>query len=301
MAIPAVSFQPEPPPVPDGTSLAGGRRCPNCGSGVVRRYCADCGQAAPRPDDYSLREHAADFIDQLASVDGRISRTMGVLVSRPGALTAAHLEGRRARYLRPLQLFLLVNLVLFVAAPRAPMFSYSLESYLRDAPPSPVLVSSLVQGKEREGTAFKPYVSAFDGRVDAQRRSLIILFAPALAVVLRLMFAWRASSPGVPHRLGEHLVFSLHVLAFIWLVVTGWGLLGTLSRVATAPVIDAIALGAVVALLTLAPAYIFFASRRVYRLSGLEALGMTGALAVSFVALLVAYRSLLFFTTYYTL
>jgi len=43
------------------------------------------------------------------------------------------------------------------------------------------------------------------------------------------------------------------------------------------------------------------AVRRVYALSPAAALAMTAALAAAFAGLLVAYRGLLFFTTYYTL
>ena len=275
--------------------------CPNCGSELVRHYCPDCGQKAPQPDDYSLREHAADFVDQVASLDGRIVRTLRTLISRPGALTIAHLAGRRARYLRPLQLFLLVNVLLFVAAPRAPMFSYSLDNYLENAPPSPALVTRLVQRHAHVGVIRDSYVAAFDKRVEAQRKSLIILFVPALALVLHALFSWRGASPGVPRRYGEHLVFSLHVLAFVWLVMTGWGVLAALSHWTSARVADFAVLGAIVALIALTPAYVLFAVQRVYRLSPGQALVAMVVLGGGFAALLLGYRVLLFFTTLYTL
>src|SRR5687767_8361272 len=87
--------------------------CANCGSAGVAQYCGACGQAAPSPTDYSLRAYAADLLGQLTSADGKAVRTLWALVARPGALTDDHLAGRRARYLTPLQLFLLVNVLLF--------------------------------------------------------------------------------------------------------------------------------------------------------------------------------------------
>ena len=275
--------------------------CPNCGSELLRRYCAECGQKAPRPDDYSLREHAADLVDQVASVDGRIIRTLWTLISRPGALTVAHLAGRRARYLRPLQLFLLVNVLLFIAAPKAPMFSYSLDNYLEHAPPSPALVSRLVQQTSQTSVITADYTAAFDARVEAQRKSLIILFVPAIALVLQGVFLWRSASFRVPRRYGEHLVFAMHTLTFVWLVLTGWGVLAALSRVTTARMIDVAILGAVVALVALIPAYAFFAIKRVYRLFTIQAFVATAVLAASFAALLIVYRVMVFFTTLYTL
>ncbi len=286
--------------------------CPNCGSPRLRRYCPDCGQAAPGPADYSLRAYAAELVGQVTNTDGKVARSMWTLAARPGLLTVDHLQGRRARYLRPLQIFLLVNVLLFIAAPQVPLFSYSLERYLRYAPPSPALVTSLVRratpqghthGPGAGGAAFQAYANRFDARVEAQRKSLIILFAPALALVLRMMFARRRGAPGVPRRYGEHLVFALHTLAFVWLVLAA---LGAISAVAGRMMIAstpgrALVVGGVLLLLLLAPVYVLRAVRRVYALSWPRAVAATAVVTAAFMGLLVAYRGLLFFTTWYTL
>ena len=295
MAMPA----PLPPRAPVEES------CPNCGSTAVRRYCADCGQALPAPDDYAVRAHAADVVDQIATVDGKAVRTVWALVARPGLLTVEHLRGRRARWLKPLQLFLLVNVLLFVVAPRVPMFSYRLEAYRRFAPPSPARVSRLVEraAPAADVAAAERYAAAFDARVEAQRKSLILLLAPAFALALQALLALRRAPAGplVPRRYGEHLVFSLHTLAFAWLALAG-----TYGLIATAmPALDRFGRSVVsltaIALLVATPVYLFVAVRRVYALRALPALLVTAALAGAFVLLLVAYRGLLFFTTYYTL
>jgi Protein of unknown function (DUF3667) len=301
----------DPPPHAPDQAEPSEPWCANCGAPGLRRFCAECGQAAPGPADYSLRAWAADLAGQITNADGKLLRTLWTLVARPGVLTADHLQGRRGRYLRPLQLFLLVNVLLFVAAPRVPLFSYSLEKYLRYAPPSPTLAGALVQratpgghthAPGPAGAAFAAYARAFDARVEAQRKSLIILFAPALALVLRALFA-RRRTPGVPERYGEHLVFALHALAFVWLVLAGWGAISALAG--RLPALSYAGSGIVVAgvllLLLWAPVYLLRAVRRVYALSWAWAAAVTAVIAVAFVALLVAYRSLLFFTTYYTL
>jgi hypothetical protein len=286
--------------------------CPNCGAPGVRRYCPECGQGAPAPTDYSLRAYLAELVGQITNTDGKIARTVWALVAQPGVLTVDHLEGRRARHLRPLQLFLLVNVLLFIAAPRVPLFSYSLEKYLRYAPPSPAVVASLVQRATPAGhahapapgaAAFEAYEKTFDARVEAQRKSLIILFAPALALVLRILFARRRPVPGIPRRYGEHLVFALHALAFVWLVLAGSGVLSAIAGkvLSDTPWSRAFVVGAVMLLLLWAPVHALRAIRRVYRLSWPWTAAATAVMTAAFIALLVAYRGLLFFTTYYTL
>ena len=258
---------------------------------------------SPGPTDYSLRAFAADSLDQIASVDGRIVRTLTTLLARPGLLTADHMHGRRARYLRPLQLFLLVNILLFVVAPKVPMFSDSLDQYLTFAPPSPALVTRLVHRATASPRMHRAaYTTAFDGRVESQRKSLILIFVPALALVLRVLFAWRVPRDGVPRRYGEHLVFALHLLSLIWLVLTAWGGIAGLAAGRTlGPVVGVGAIALIAAMLLAAFVYVGRSVRLVYELSELQSVAVSAALAVAFAGLLLTYRGLLFFTTYFTL
>ncbi|MEO5814119.1 MAG: DUF3667 domain-containing protein [Gemmatimonadaceae bacterium] len=145
--------------------------CPNCGSRLSGRYCADCGQAAPRVGDYSLHVHLGELLDQLLGVDGKIVRTLRTLVTRPGQLTVDHLRGRRAPYFKPLQLFLVVNVLFFFAAPKMPMFNYSLGNYLEFSPPSPPLVARLVQGEVGSADTYVAYTKKFNDRVESSGRA----------------------------------------------------------------------------------------------------------------------------------
>jgi uncharacterized protein DUF3667 len=284
--------------------------CPNCGFAPIDRYCPRCGQARPREDDYSLGSHFADFFEQLTSLDGKVPRTALTLVRSPGLLTADHLAGRRARYVRPLQFFLIVNVLLFFAAPRVPIFTYSLANYASAAPPSPALVRSLVARAVPRGdsAARAVYARAFDDRVETQRKSLILLFAPALALILWIIFSGshpdkqREARSRTPRRYGEHLVFALHLLAFVWLVFVGWGALAAMLSGQTFEGTRGQVLQAVITLyMLIIPAYSFLAARRVYELSITRALGLTMVVSIAFIGLLFVYRSVLFFTTYYTL
>lgn len=284
--------------------------CPNCGSPLVGRYCSGCGQAAPSNEDYSFRAHAADFFEHLTSLDGKVVRTVWALIRSPGLLTEDHLAGRRARYVRPLQLFLLVNVVLFFAGPRVPLFSYSLANYSTSAPPSPALVRSFVARAVPAGdsAARAEYARAFDDRVEAERKSLILLFVPALALVLRVIFWQRGRVTPVetisstPRRYGEHLVFAFHVLAFAWLMLVVWGAIVTVRWERPISGVGAWVLWVLITLsLLVIPVYLFRASRRVYLLSRMRAVALTAVIGIAFLGLISAYRALLFFTTYYTL
>ncbi len=52
----------------------------------------------------------------LTSLDSRLWRTLALLMFRPGALTWNYLEGRRARYVAPLRLFIAASVIFFFTA-----------------------------------------------------------------------------------------------------------------------------------------------------------------------------------------
>ena len=105
---------PAPPVRPDAERLADApaTTCLNCGSVLPGEFCPDCGQR-----DQPIRQPAHVFIAESVSeyfgLDGRLWRSLGALLFKPGALTEAYLDGRRTRYLRPLRLYLSATVLFF--------------------------------------------------------------------------------------------------------------------------------------------------------------------------------------------
>ncbi len=90
--------------------------CLNCATALTGPFCSACGQRdiPPYPN---VRELVTDAFWELSGWDGRFTKTVRVLVTQPGALTREFLEGRRARYLSPLRLYLMASLLYFLIAP----------------------------------------------------------------------------------------------------------------------------------------------------------------------------------------
>lgn len=87
--------------------------CRNCGEMVTQRYCPHCGQLAAsfhRP----ILSLIGETIGDTFTLDGRLARTLPVLMFRPGRLTRNYTEGKRARYVPPFRLFLLASLLFYL-------------------------------------------------------------------------------------------------------------------------------------------------------------------------------------------
>jgi len=87
--------------------------CPNCAAPVTGPYCAQCGQETLIKVP-TLREFGHEYLHTFVSLEGRLWRTLWLLVSRPGELTTEFLAGRRRRYVRPLPLYLSLSFVFFL-------------------------------------------------------------------------------------------------------------------------------------------------------------------------------------------
>jgi hypothetical protein len=129
-------------PLPDHSN------CLNCGTELRGQYCGTCGQRA-RGRLISLWELLQDAFGDLFEVDSRLWRTLIPLLIRPGKLTLDYLEGRRARYMPPFRMYLVLSVIFFVVAFFDPEDDLSL-LFEPQPPPSPEEVAA-----QEEETAAK--------------------------------------------------------------------------------------------------------------------------------------------------
>jgi len=86
--------------------------CYNCGIRLGGAFCANCGQKAQNLDP-SLGHFLHDLTHELLHVDGKIFKSVWVLLARPGVLTRDYFEGRRARWISPIRLYLVFSVAYF--------------------------------------------------------------------------------------------------------------------------------------------------------------------------------------------
>jgi|GEM_PF-1202443 len=90
-----------------------GALCSNCNAPLTGPFCHICGQKdddLKRPIWTLLRE----ILDDVVSTDSRLFKTLVLLALVPGGLTRAFREGRRARFVPPLRLYIVMSILFFV-------------------------------------------------------------------------------------------------------------------------------------------------------------------------------------------
>src|SRR5262249_23295369 len=104
--------------------------------------------------DVSLRDLAREATHEFGQVDGKVVRTLRLLVEKPGMLTKEFLDGRRSRYISPLRVYLTCSALFFALAALAPNPSLSFFPVTYKAEPGErPLDAAAAQRYEQEATS----------------------------------------------------------------------------------------------------------------------------------------------------
>jgi hypothetical protein len=93
--------------------------CTNCGRLLAGAFCGSCGQKVS-PSNPSILDFVHELAHELLHVDGKIFRSVRLLVTAPGELTRELFKGRRVRYVSPIRIYLVFSVLYFAAAALTP-------------------------------------------------------------------------------------------------------------------------------------------------------------------------------------
>ena len=85
--------------------------CLNCGTALIGEFCHACGQNGHVHRTLGSIGH--DLLHGVFHFEGKIWRTLPMLVAHPGSLTRRYIDGERARFVSPLALFLFFVFLMF--------------------------------------------------------------------------------------------------------------------------------------------------------------------------------------------
>ncbi len=282
-------------------AVAHAHRCGNCDAVLTGPYCAQCGQHAHA----SARNLAAVVHDgwhDFTHVDGRLWNTLRLLMTRPGQLTVDFFADRRARYLPPVRLYLVLSVVFFgfsftthqthkttAHAPVAAGAPGAAGSVTSASPPAATSQArtdnddddDADQDEDADTKSSSHSGSELTTRVAHNAPKMMFVFLPLMAAVMLLLY-WRPRRYYV-----EHLVYLLHNHSALYLAFSVMSLVTWLGR----RVHSLKWLGAVAITVTLCYAawYIYRSMRRYYGQGRLLTLG-------KYTVIGAAYGISLFFT-----
>jgi hypothetical protein len=262
---------------PAETAAPAPARCKNCDAMLLGRFCANCSQAADVHLPTTL-ELAHDLLEGLTHSDSRLWRTLTTLWFKPGKLTAEFVAGRRAAYLPPFRLYLILSIIFFLmlsfvhASGELIKFDEALKpggSAKNTAAPAEMPITSCQDLKVSDRPSWTPRLQHMCEAVkqDSAENLLhvaigtmskaMFIFLPLVAFLHMLIYWWPR------YRYAEHLLFFVHLHAFYFSVAIV--MLSLINAGSAWPKIDGVT-GILETILgwTL-PVYTLMAMRRVFR------------------------------------
>jgi hypothetical protein len=177
--------------------------CANCGRPLDGTFCAECGQKATALNP-TLHDVVHDLTHELVHVDGRIFRSIRLLLTRPGLLTREYFLGRRAGYISPIRLYLVFSVIFFLVEAGV---SKTLSEQDR---------AELARAESPFGMSMNPdFASTIQDWMPRTMFLLVPVFALLTAAVTR------STGRNYP----QHLYFAFHVQAALFALGALWMLL----------------------------------------------------------------------------
>lgn len=210
-------------------------------------FCHECGQETVLHPP-SSREFLHEFIGHYVALEGKLWKSLGLLLFRPGRLTLEYIKGRRVRYVQPLRLYLTFSLIFFAVLKfsihenphdridvgqkqPAPAAAREARPLTEDHPGQ--IHRSTTKVREAVGRVNQGLGDSVARKIehfrdlsgDEQKRVLgtafygytpyaIFFMMPVFAFYLKVLYL------GSGRRYGEHLLFALHANGFAFLAMT---------------------------------------------------------------------------------
>ena len=299
--------------------------CLNCKQEVTDRFCSHCGQDS-RQFQQPVWKIMGQFGAGLFDLDGKVLKSLGPLLFKPGKLTLDFLDGKRRSQLNPFQLYAFFSFVFFMAAFQLPgtdsfqskplniektsietdttRFSNQVQKAWRE-----IFKSSKSRGLVQEydsiqnslpseqrdsgiGLFVKRKINIFGDRLEKDVQvfeellenmkdnipNSLILLLPIFALILKLLYIRK------PYFYVDHLVFSIHLFSFLFL-------LGAFTSLFGAFLPETI----LVVIMLCIPVYFVLAMRRVFGQSWLKTILKYFLATFSFIIIALAGLTLNFF------
>ena len=264
--------------------------CPSCGHKFTGKYCATCGEKRVEHHDFTIPHFIEETIEGLTHFDNKFFRSINHLITKPGSLTLQFEQGSKVPFMKPMQLFIVCNVLFFLIVGGINLFAIRLSSYLNYKQSKIFDYRNDFFQKVGHQADITNVSVLFQEKMINQSKAFIILFIPFFALTCALFFL-RHKKP-----FGLHLVFATHFFSFLLLFFTLFYLLVELPNqhilFLSNNSFEILATSLNFSVLV---AYFMLAARRFYQSKWIWCICTGLGAGFTFILLLQAYRIFLFY------
>ena len=172
--------------------------CKNCSAQLVGKFCHNCGEKVVEKTDFSLKTLLHQFVDGVFNIDSKVYKTFIHLLFKPGILTIRYIEGIRKPFMKPIQVFLIANVLFFLLLTQADILRIPAKYYFNSGKNLNIEKKMVATGSTET-----ELVQSYDRVSTNISKSAVVLIVPVLAIAFWVLF-YQTRFP-----LPLHLILSL--------------------------------------------------------------------------------------------
>ncbi|PWK19013.1 DUF3667 domain-containing protein [Xanthomarina spongicola] len=180
--------------------------CKNCSVQLVGKFCHNCGEKVVEKTDFSLKTLLHQFVDGVFNIDSKVYKTFIHLLFKPGILTIRYIEGIRKPFMKPIQVFLIANVLFFLLLTQADILRIPAKYYFNSGKNLNIEKKMVATGSTET-----ELVQSYDRVSTNISKSAVVLIVPVLAIAFWVLFYQTR------FLFGMHLIFAMHYLSFFFL------------------------------------------------------------------------------------
>lgn len=249
--------------------------CVSCNTPLKGKFCYSCGEKVVENNDFSIQNLLHQFINGITNFDSKFLKSFYYLLFKPGQLTLNYVNGRRVSFMKPFQVFIVVNILFFFFLADADVFRIPAKWYFNK--------EVNIEKKITDSKNVELIKQQYDNESLTNSKLFIFILIPFFGIIF-----WMANLKKKLY-FGKHIIFAIHYLSFFMLFSVC--LVITPKEIWTPRAIQAV-------LLISNFIYLFFAIRKFY--NNTNKVAFIKALLCVFICftLIFFYRDLISYYTY---
>lgn len=161
--------------------------CKSCGNQFTGWYCNLCGEKVIEPKDRSFKAFLSNILIAITFADSRFIKTLWMIIRNPGFLSKEYAEGRRVKYLRPLQLFFILNLIYFLF-PVLQLFNSSFRTQMYYLFHSAWVRTLVLEKITASGVSLQGYELMYNAKSTSLAKLLVVGYVVLASIPLSLVY-----------------------------------------------------------------------------------------------------------------
>ena len=265
--------------------------CKSCENRFTGFYCNNCGEKVIIPADRSFRKFLNSILLAVTFADSRFVKTLWLIASNPGFLSREFSEGRTVKYLKPLSIFFLLNLVYFLV-PVIQLFNASLRTQVNSFQ-GRLAIQAVANKMTKLGIQdVNSFSILYDQKTAGFAKMLVIVFVVLTSLPLNLIH------PSRRRYFTDHVGLSVELVCFN-LLINALLLTLMINVFKLGPYLDEFVLTSI---FTITNLYFLIRSAQIfYHETGFKLIFKSLLMIVVLKVALEAYRAILFYITIWSM